>query len=696
MGRRTRIERMLRLAPLLAALASLISIAYAPAAHAVHLSKTLNHSFRGPFDLPFAGVGGLATSPDGAFVYVGTGAKVIQYTTAGVWVRTWSPVFGRIGGLATDPAGDVFVLDSADGQVQKFDKAEKHLSTWSVPGVQQIAADTHGHVYLLVSLLLGWVVDVRSYAGVEQGAWSVVLPDSFRQVSYTPGTTKAIKTFAADGAGNVFVGGISEQRLEGEGQDCHTLLPKDQYEYRDPLDSGEVARFAGNGAVTGWGWLNTSPRAACYPPFISLGEPLAMAVAPDDGDVWVADYPSFFRNMATQSSSFPVLETLEEPCLACNHPPSPNLEFIGPATFDCHGNLFVGAGEAVLEFIAAPALNDCPSRLAQLGQVTLAPAISLVKPKVKKKQKAQTLDFEAGCTGLRCSIGVLAQARLPRCHAPQHCTIALARGRFLLRAGGGRLSLALTHAGEALLARNPRLPIDLSARVLHKGRPSGPAIHAHGGRPLLALPTAPVGLSCTSPASLGAQIALSGTLGLRGSRSLSLAIGSPAGPTTQELHTNAAGAFALSLDASAAGAWTFSVVYHGDRMHAPSGAGCSTFVPPPPPPASHKTGPPAPAPPPIPIATTLELNCRNKGSEQPFTGAISPTLAEVPITITYRYKSPGGPREELVDHLSTNAAGKFSDKPVGINVDQTGTATASWPGTTGYLGATSAPCSFEP
>jgi hypothetical protein len=693
MGGRTLIERLLRLAPpVLAMLAALILMTCAPPARAVHLSNALNRSFRAPFDLPFAGVGDLATSPDGAYIYVGTGAKVIQYTTTGVWVRTWSATFGSIGGLATDPAGDVFVADTANGQVQMFDRNEKHLGTWGVPGVQQIAADAQGHVYLLVSVLLGWVVDVRSYAGGDEGAWSAILPDSFRQISYTSATTKAIKTFTADAAGNVYLGGISEQRLEGEGQDCHTLLPKDRYEYWDPLDSGEVARYSRNGAVTGWGWLNTSTRTACYPPFISFGEPLAMAAAPDDGHVWVVDYPSFFRNMNTQSSSLPVVETLEEPCLACNHPPSPNLEFIGPATFDCHGDLFVGAGGAVLEFIAAPPLNQCPSRLSQLGRVTLAPAISLVKHKVKKNKKTETLNFEAGCTGQRCSISVLAQARLPSCQG-RHCTIALAHGRFALK-GGKALALTLAHAGEALLRRNPRAAIDLSARMLRNGHPFGPAVHARGGHPLLALPTAPISLSCTAPVSLGAQITVSGKLSLPGSHTLSLAIGSSAARTSQQLHTNAAGDFTLSLNASAVGAWTFSVIYGGDRLRAPSGAGCSTFVPAPPPPASHRTGPPAP--PPVPIATTLELACRKNGSEEPFTGKISPTLAEAPIAITYEFRSPGGPVEKLVDHINTNAAGTFSDKPAGINVDQAGSAVASWPGATGYLGATSPACEFGP
>jgi hypothetical protein len=682
----------------LVALVLLASLAGARPARAVKLYESYYSSFRAPFDLPFAGIDGLATSPDGAYVYVGTRGKVIQYTTSGVWVRTWSAVFGEIGGLATDTSGDLLVADKANGQVQVFDKNEKHLSTWSVPGVQQVAADAQGHVFLLVSVVLGWIVDVRSYAGVDEGAWPAILPDSFRLVSYTPGRTTAIRALATDASGDVFLAGISTQNLEGEGQDCSSLEPKDQYEYWDPLESGEVARYSRSGEVTGWGWLNTSTRASCYPPFISYGQPLALAVAPDDHNAWVDDYSSFQRQMATQGSSFPITETIEEPCQACLNPPKENLQFFGPQAFDCHGNLFIGAGSAVFEFVALPSVNDCQSRLAQLAQLTLAPAISLAPHKLKGK-KGKTLDFQAGCTGSGCSISVLAQARLPHCHRA-NCLVVLAHGRFKLKPGAHTFSLTLTHADEALLGSDPRLPIVLSARLLHNGHPFGKTVIANGGHPLLALPAAQLSLSCPAHALLGSQIAVSGSLGLPGAHTLTLAIGSPAGASTVQLHTNGAGAFTLSLAATSTGAWTFAATYAGDRLHAPSGAGCATYVPPAPPPPSHKKGPsPAPVPPspPVPLETKLELACRAKGSEEPFTGKINPALAEVPITITYKYKSPGGPLNEKVDQVKTSAEGKFTDQPKAeINVDQLGTAVAHWPGEMGYLEATSPSCEFGP
>jgi hypothetical protein len=693
MGRPALIERAGRRALLAAIpLAVVAFLTVAPPAHAVTLYRTYLNSFSAPFNLPFAGIDGLAASPDGAYVYVGSGGKVIQYTTGGVWVRTWSATLGQIGGLTTDTSGDLLVADKTHGQVQVFDKNEKHLATWNVPGVQQIAADAQGHVFLLISVVLGWVVDVRSYAGVDEGAWSAILPGSFRGVAYTPGRTTSIRSLAVSPTGDVFLAGISTQNLEGEGQDCHTLLPKDQYEYWDPLESGEVARYSRTGEVIGWSWLNNGAGISCWPPYISRGNPQGLAVAPDDHNIWVADY-AFERQMAIQGPSSPIAETVEEPCRACGTQSAENFDLSGPQAFDCHGDLFIGAGGAVVELLALPSLNDCQSRLSQLGQLTLAPAISLVQVK-KKNKKAHALDFQAGCTGAGCSISALAEVRLPHCRRA-NCTIVLAHGRFKLKPGAHTLSLTLPQADEALLGSNPRLPIQLSARLLRHGHPFGSVVRANGGHALLALPAVQMGLSCPAQAPLGSQVALSGSLGLPGAHTLTLAISSLGGQSSRRLQTNGAGAFSVSIGAMTSGQWTFVATYAGDRTHAASGAGCATYVPPVPPPPSHKKGPPQPPPPPI--ETKLELACRKKGSEEPFTGKISPVLAELPITVTYRYKSPGGPLEEKVDLVKTGSEGTFSDQPkAAINVDQEGTAQAHWPGEPGYLEATSASCEFGP
>ena len=122
---------------------------------------------------------------------------------------------------------------------------------------------------------------------------------------------------------------------------------------------------------------------------------------------------------------------------------------------------------------------------------------------------------------------MLALARLPRCSRAS-CTIVLARGRFKLKPGAHTFALTLTRGNEALLGSNPRLPIQLSARLLRNGHPFGKAVRATAGRSLVALPAVQVGLSCPAQASLGSQIALSGSLGLPGVHTLSLAVGGPA------------------------------------------------------------------------------------------------------------------------------------------------------------------------
>ena len=339
-----------------------------------------------------------------------------------------------------------------------------------------------------------------------------------------------------------------------------------------------------------------------------------------------------------RASSFPVAESVEEPCAGCGTPKQQNFQMFGPEAFDCHGNLFVGAGGAVVEMLALPAVNDCPSRLSQLAQLTLAPSISLV-PARRRGKKAKALDFQAGCTGPGCSISVLAQARLPHCNRA-NCTIVLAHGRFKLKPGAHTLALTLTHGNEALLGANPRLPIQLSARLLRDGHPFGRVVRANGGQ-------------------AAARPALRADEPLLSRPGFARRAGDPFGePRPRRAHTRSASrsdrpaatrrcrstrtARAPSPRRSAAtslGPWTFVATYAGDRLHAASGAGCGTYVLPGPPPPSHKKGPPPPPPPPV--ETKLELACRAKGTEEPFTGKISPALAEVPITITYKYKSPG-------------------------------------------------------
>src|SRR5262249_29959094 len=108
--------------------------------------------------------------------------------------------------------------------------------------------------------------------------------------------------------------------------------------------------------------------------------------------------------------------------------------------------------------------------------------------------------------------------------------------------------------------------------------------------------------------------------------------------------------------------------------------------PPPPPTETQPTETP-------PVASALKLKCRGDVSEE-FTGMLEPALAEAPITITYKYTPIGSVKtEELVDTVHTAPDGSFKDKGPPFSA-KPGEATASWPGASGYLGATSPTCTF--
>jgi hypothetical protein len=668
----------------LAALSGLWLGASAQPAQAVSLSRTQTSAFYAPFHLPFSSVDGIAASPDGAYVYVGTAAVVIQYSDSGVWQHTWSTTFSQIGGIATDPFGNVYVADAGAGQVQKFDENGTHVATWSVPGIRQIAADAHGRVFLLVNVIVGNVVDVRSYTGSDEGAWPVTLSGSwFNSSGYAPATPGSIVSLGSDAAGNVALSGSSSQRLEGSGPDCHNVFEADhrnEFDYDDPLVSGEVERYSYNGTPLSEYWVNNT-SVACYPGWHSSGAPLWAIFAPDDDSIWLAQEYGEFLEDATHAGHGAVTTSFE----TTNTPVRGHL--LGPATFDCHGDLLVGSGDHVTEFFNLSYLK-CPRKPSKFAKLVLAPALTFVKQKKKKNSKA--LNFEAGCLGHGCTIEVTARLKLPHCHRGP-CLPLLSSGHFTL--SGGRPhshSLLLTHDEEGLLRGDLRPELELSARMLRHGKPSGPTFRAGGGHPLLARGTVAMSLSCPAQATLGSQIVLSGALGLAGVHMLSLAIQSPGGGfARQRVDTSSRGAFGLSAAASAPGTYTFAASYAGDRLHAPAGAGCSTVVPAPPP---HAVKPPPP-----PMETSLSLSCRALKENKPhFSGSITPVLTEVPVTITYRFTNPGSPEpHEKVDLLKTNSNGRFEDTTENEPLaNTTGEAVAAWEGEPGYTAATSSTCKW--
>ncbi len=394
----------------------------------------------------------------------------------------------------------------------------------------------------------------------------------------------------------------------------------------------------------------------------------------------MAQYYGEFLEDATRGGYGPVTTSFE----TTSTPVRSHL--LGPATFDCHGNLFVGSGDHVTEFFNASYL-ECPRKLSTFAQVVLAPAITFVTQTAKEKKKSKTLDFEAGCLGHGCTIKVTADLKLPHCHLGP-CLVLLSSRHFTLSGGRAHtLSLVLTHAEERHLRGDPSPELELSARMLRHGKLSGPTFRAGSGRPLLARSAVAMSLSSPGQAALGSQIALSGKLDLGGVHRLSLAIQSPGGGLAlQQVQTSSTGAFALAVGASLPGTYTFAASYAGDRLHAAAGAGGSTFVPAPP---GHAVKPST--------ATSLSLSCRALKEAKPhLTGSITPVLAEIPVTVTYKFTTPPNPEpHEKVDHLKTNSEGKFEDTTENEPLENTeGEAMASWEGEPGYAAATSSTCKW--
>lgn len=694
--------RVLRQAAGAIALSAVLLALTGPAAQATGVVKWpwgLTRIIRAPFDLPFSSVTGLSVSPDASSVYIATPARVLQYSETGVWVRTWQTDFTGVVGVATDGAGDVYVADSGTGQVQKFDENGAHLGTWSVPGVRGIAASPNGRVFLLVSVGLGEVVDVRSDAGTDEGAFSAVLPGSwFDTLYYSPATTASIAAIASDSKGDVYLVGTSRQRLLGSGPDCHSVFedgPQYEFTYDDPLDSSEVAEFDATGNVIAYGFDQSSARA-CYPgwhssyPIHSLA-----AIPPNAGSVFVTEDDDFAEKFALKGPEDGERDyDLYGPCYSCEGVFEDPPHFSGPGVFDCHEDLYSNSWEhEVVELVASPQLT-CPPRPSRFSQLlSISPALTLapVAKKGKGKGKAgklKVLDFEAGCAGAGCTISASARVRLPHC-ARRPCTVLIAGG--LMHLAGDRsdaLALRLRPSAYALLARDPHPEVLLSARLVRHGRVYGQTFKPAGGAPLLALSSPTLTISCPTAAARGETVTVAGALGMQGVHIVGLSANQG---TPTLLHTTTAGGFRLAIPAPATGDVQFTASFAGGGVEAPASASCVTTLP-----AVPTTAPPPSPPPPAeerpPVKTDLALLCR-ANLRLPFTGTLSPALAEVPVTITYIYSHLGQPGLEKSDVVRTAADGSFSDSE-GPPGDSAGEARASWSGQAGYAGASSQPCTF--
>ena len=661
----------------LAAAVLLLTLA-SPATQAIPARNwpwSLTRLIHAPFDMPFPSVDGLAVAPDASTLYVGTGAVVDQYSETGVWEQTWPARFNHVAGIATDYLGNVYVADSGAGQVQKFNAEGKHLATWSVPGVRKIATDTKDHVFLVVSVGIGEVVDVRSYFGVDEGAWSAVPPGSWfppSPTSYSPATFTGIVAITTDAGGNVYLVGDSLQHLEGSGPDCSGVFEIHhvyEFPYADPLVSSEIAEFSPTGSLVTYGFDQPS-SAACYPGWKSWPPYELAAVNPRNGLLYASVgvtivEPTTFAGYIP--GSLGRLEEIYAPGYGQEGVKEFPGAFEGPGAFDCHEDLYgSGRGEVIELLSPAPlACKQIPSKAIQ--ELSIAPALRLTTSKVKKKKagKAQALIFEAGCPSPGgCTIGARVRVRVPGCRG---CSLLAGSGQLHLV--GGRvntLTLPLGGRGAKLLAHLSHPRLLLSARLMRHGHPFGRTFRPAGGA-LVALSASPLTLTCRAHSGPGQPLPVSGTLGVRGVHSLAITTAAGSVQTTHTVTTSAAGSFALTATAPTTGVMTVQASFAGSSGNAPSGAECGTEVssvvrPAPPP-------PPGPPPPPTethpkeapPAASALTLKCRADVSQK-FTGTLEPALGEAPITITYRYTPIGGVAKELVDTVYTHPDGSFEDE----------------------------------
>jgi DNA-binding beta-propeller fold protein YncE len=85
---------------------------------------------------------GVAVGPDGR-VFIANGAGTYVYANDGTYLTRWT-ASGK--GLAIDPSGNVYLMDTGCGCVRKFDPSGTEIASWP-SGALDLAVDALGNVY---------------------------------------------------------------------------------------------------------------------------------------------------------------------------------------------------------------------------------------------------------------------------------------------------------------------------------------------------------------------------------------------------------------------------------------------------------------------------------------------------------------------------------------------------------------------